>query len=247
MSNPWSWFGTVGAFSIQEVELSDEDKWLYAAQVGVEREKLMGLSGKLGLAYYSYDNIVGERNDIRAENEKDYTAPQFQQKGNALMDIDPTSDELFALASDFELLNLTVELNYSYWFPIHCILTADYVKNLGFDRDKVAERIGPDAEVPDNLDMGYQVKFKTGYPKPSTFGEWNLSLAYKYLQGDAVIDAFTDSDFHGGGTNAQGWILGGEFGLFKDVWLSTRWISTDEIEGPPLAVDTLQVDVNSRF
>ena len=247
MSNPWSAFVTLGAFSIQEVELSSQDKWLYAGQVGVERKKLMGLSGKLGVAYYEYDNIVGERNDALRPNERDYTAPQFQQRGNALMDIDPSDDELFALASDYELLNITGQLDYSYWFPVHCILTADYVKNLGFDRDKVAARIGLGADVPSGLDTGYQIKLKTGYPEPSTFGEWNVSLAYKYLEGDAVLDAFTDSDFHGGGTNAEGWILGAELGLFKDVWLSTKWMSTDEIDGPPLAIDTFQVDVNSRF
>jgi hypothetical protein len=121
------------------------------------------------------------------------------------------------------------------------------VKNLGFDRDKVAARIGPGADVPSGLDTGYQIKLKTGYPEPRTFGEWNVSLAYKYLEGDAVLDAFTDSDFHGGGTNAEGWILGAEFGLYRDVWLSTRWMSADEIEGPAVAIDTFQLDVNSRF
>jgi hypothetical protein len=190
---------------------------------------------------------VGERNNVSNPNEKDYTAPLFQQKGNSLMDIDPTSSELYALASNFELLNITGKLDYSYWFPIHCILTADFVKNLGFDREEVAARIGSGADVPEDLDTGYQIKFEVGYPKPSAFGEWSLGLAYKYLEGDAVLDAFTDSDFHLGGTNAKGWILGGKFGLYEDLWLRARWLTSDEIEGPPLAIDTLQVDVNAKF
>jgi hypothetical protein len=247
LGNPWVGFLTAGAFSIQEVELSSDDKWLYAGQIGVEHTKPMGLSGKLGLAYYRYEKMTGERNTVSIPNEQDYTAPLSQQKGNSLMDIDPTGGELYALASDFELLNIMGRLDYSYWFPIHCMLTADFVKNLGFDREETAARIGPGAEIPEDLDTGYQVKLDIGYPETRAFGEWNFSLAYKYIEGDAVLDAFTDSDFHLGGTNAKGWILGGQYGLYKDLWLRARWLTTDEVEGPPLAIDTLQVDVNAKF
>ncbi len=70
---------------------------------------------------------------------------------------------------------------------------------------------------------------------------------YKHLERDAVLDAFTDSDFHLGGTNTKGWVVGGNYGLVKNVWLSGRWLSGNVITGPQYGVDILQVDVNTRF
>jgi hypothetical protein len=62
-----------------------------------------------------------------------------------------------------------------------------------------------------------------------------------------VLDAFTDSDFHLGGTNAKGWVVGGNYGLMKNTWLTGRWLSSDVITGPKYGIDTLQVDINTRF
>ncbi len=90
-----------------------------------------------------------------------------------------------------------------------------------------------------------------GRPAIETFDKWKapwkVFLYYKYLEADAVVDAFTDSDFHLGGTNTKGWILGTEFGLMKNTWLTLRWLTADEIEGPPLAIDVLQVDLNASY
>jgi hypothetical protein len=245
MQNPWKGFLTLGVFPLYEEEFSDRDKWLYAGQAGVEYRKAMGLSGKLGVAYYDYENITGVRNDPLQPGVWDFTAPQFQQKGNTLMDIDPGAGIKTALASDYNLLNVTAQLDYDYWFPIHIVLLMDYVKNLGFDRTEVAARTG-NPNVEEDTE-GYQFGLTVGYPTIRYFGEWNTFLFYKYLGADAVLDAFTDSDFHLGGTNAKGWILGGELGLYKNVWLRGRWLTADEIKGPPLAIDVLQVDVNARF
>ena len=87
----------------------------------------------------------------------------------------------------------------------------------------------------------------------TTFGDsetrtpwaWNVSVGYKYLEPDAVPDAFTDSDFHLGGTNARGFIVGGSLGLFDNTWLTARWLSANEVYGPPMAIDVVQLDLNA--
>jgi hypothetical protein len=84
-------------------------------------------------------------------------------------------------------------------------------------------------------------------PKIKRSGEWQASIAHKYLERDAVLDALTDSDFHLGGTNAKGFIVGGSYGVDDNTWLSLRWYSSDQIDGVPLAIDTLQLDLNARF
>ena len=61
------------------------------------------------------------------------------------------------------------------------------------------------------------------------------------------MDGFADSDFHGGGTDAQGYTLAGEFGITRNTWMRMRYMSANEIDGPPLAVDILLVDLNAAF
>jgi hypothetical protein len=244
-------FLTLGVFPLQEVELSQKDKWMYGAQVGFNAR--LGGSSKMvfAVAYYDYRNIEGQQN-ASGDNRLDYTAPQFLQKGNNLFNIaDPSSgDTLLGLASDFNELNLTASIaNYSF-APTHIILTFDYVKNLGFDEQEILHRTGGLTLFPFGLNRdaeASQIKLTVGRPVVERSGEWQVSFAYKKIGGNAVLDAFTDSDFHLGGTDAKGWILGGAYGLAQDTWLSVRLISTDEIKGAPLGIDTLQIDLNAKF
>lgn len=77
--------------------------------------------------------------------------------------------------------------------------------------------------------------------------DWSVSLGYKYVESDAVVDGFTDSDFGLGGTNLKGYTLAGQLALAKRVWLRARWMSADSVDGPIFQVDTLQFDVNAKF
>lgn len=99
-------------------------------------------------------------------------------------------------------------------------------------------RSGPD---------GYYVSTTFGHTQTRKRWEWNVSLGYKYLEPDAVPDAFTDSDFHLGGTNARGYIVSGSLGLFDNTWMTARWLSASEVYGPPVAIDVVQLDINAGF
>lgn len=242
----WNLFLTGGAFPIQEIELSQRDKWLYGGQLGAEYRKEDELAAKLAVAYYGYSNIVGRVYD--SADTDNYTAPQFMQKGNSLFNINPLSSTTVpALAADYGELNLTARLDLGYWHPFHLIFTADYVNNLAFDRAAVARRGGVTPGEVLKQTEGYQFRLDAGHPKVREQWDWRAYMAYKRLEGDAVLDAFTDSDFRLGGTNAKGWILGGELGLLKNTSLSARWLTTNEITGPTFAVDLFQLDLNVRF
>lgn len=259
------YFGSLGVFPLQEVEFSSDDKWLYGAQFGFTyRDKLdrPWLGFKFAAAYYHYANLLGRVSPAGDPDLYDYTAPPFQQKGNALIDIDPDStDVLTALASEYRILDLLAEVDLTYWDPIRVIMTAEYVHNLGFDSGDILDRINQSSTTPFNgyipdEDYGYQVGLSVGYMTGNEFGDWRafkergdwrVFVYYRYLAGDAVLDAFTDSDFHLGGTNAKGWILGAEYGLARDVNLGFRWLTATEIEGPPLSIDVFQLDLNMAF
>ncbi|MBI3545024.1 MAG: putative porin [Gammaproteobacteria bacterium] len=244
LSDNISGFATLGWFPVQEVELSASDKSLSGAQVGMDWKISAHHGLKIGLAYYDYRHVSGRQADSAL---LDYTAPQFVQKGNSMFHIRTDtvfSNGLFGLAPNFKEIDLTAVWDIAAFDPVHVVFTGDYVKNVGFDRAEIQQRTGLDIEP---KTRGYQMKFAVGSPLIKKRGDWQFISAYKYLERDAVLDAFTDSDFHLGGTDAKGWILGGGYGLANNTWLSLRWLSANEIDGPPLAIDVLQLDLNARF
>ena len=240
-------FVTLGAFPLQEVELSSKDKWLFGAQTGFAYRSVNSSVFKIGLSYYHYANISGVRN-APDSTLMDYTAPPRVQKGNTMFDIsNSTTDpqqERWALAADYREAALSVIYDIASLSPVHVILSADYVKNIGFDKDKMQARAG--ASV-DEKTTGYDFGIHAGAPKIKQSGDWNIGLNYRYLERDAVLDAFTDSDFHLGGTDAQGYKLAMLYGIADNTWLRLSLISSNEIDGPPLGVTTVLTDLNARF
>ena len=257
-SDSWSLFSTLGAFPIEEVQTSDtnkaKDKWLFGAQAGLEWKSSNQSSVKFGAALYDFKNIEGKANAlILGETTYDGTVPAFRQKGNSTFDINKggvtscgqaSNNSGCGLASKFREINLTGQVDLAMFAPVHVILTGDYVKNIGFDADEIFARtnISYAKEV-----KGHQVKLSVGMADTVKKGDWQVYGAYKRLGADAVVDAYTDSDFHLGGTDAKGWILGGNYGLDKNAWVSLRWLSANEISGLPLAIDVLMLDLNAKF
>jgi polyhydroxyalkanoate synthesis regulator phasin len=239
-------FATIGAFPLEEVELSSDDKWLYAAQFGGVWRTDGGIRLKGSLSYYHYENIVGVRNAF-GSTLTDFTAPAFLQKGNTLFDIrndaDPSTN-LFALAADYHLADVLLSVDLPVFDDYQLAFAAEYVANLGFDRADVAARTG--IAVDERTD-GYMFEVGFGHPRLDRVHAWRASMRYRYLQRDAVLDAFTDSDFHLGGTDAQGYVLRGDYGLGRNVYLSFRYLSANEIDGPPLGIDVVQLDLNGQF
>jgi hypothetical protein len=200
--------------------------------------------------------------------------PLFGQKGNTVRLLRQQSTiaspgvntprpnfQYYGLASDFDPLALTTRLNIGYFSPFHIILDGEYVKNLAFNQDDVARVAlnnfsGRETDNAGNItregvydggDTGYLARVTIGNPELKERGDWNLSLAYKYLESDAILDAFADSDFGLGGTNLQGYIIGGKVALSRNVWTEARWMSADEIAGAPFAVDIFMLDINAKF
>lgn len=246
-------FVTAGVFPLQEIGANAstrvDDKWLFGAQAGVEWVPNTRRRIKLGAAYYQYENITGIRNPALGDSFNNASAPQFRQKGNSVFNIDNDGNaatNLWALASDYRIGSLSLVADFADFYPYHIIASFDWAHNFGFDRADILARTGQtlDEEVD-----GYQFKLTLGHPRFSYQEkyEWQAYVGYRYLERDAVLDAFTDSDFHLGGTNHKGFMIGGSLALFKNTWLSAKWMSSDEISGLPLSVDVFQLDLNAKF
>lgn len=238
-------FLTMAAMPLQEVELSSQDKWLYGAQLGISLRFAEDQKLRFAAAYYDFANVQGRMNALNSTL-LDYTAPQFLRTGNTLFDIrndtDATSN-LFALASKFRLVNVSATYDipvarYSLGFG------ADAVRNIAFNEADVSSRVGVDVKP---RTKGYQGYVGFGYPNVGHAGAWRASVGYRYLQRDAVLDSLTDSDFHGGGTDAAGYFFIGDYGLADRVWMRLRYLSANAIDGPTLGVDVLQLDLNTQF
>lgn len=244
-------FATAGLFPLQEIEQSAsvkaKDKWLIGAQAGTEWTPDTRTRIKAGLGYYDFRNVAGTANPLLNDTQFNLTAPQFRQKGNSVFNIDNDGNpntNLYALAADYRIANLTLVADFGQFDPVHVIGSVDFARNVGFDRAKSLARSGQNIKPETD---GYQAKLTVGYPRIAERHEWQAFVGYRYLERDAVLDAFTDSDFHLGGTNHKGFMIGGQYGLDKNTWLSARWMSSDRISGLPLSIDVLQLDLNAKF
>lgn len=262
INDSWSAFATLGAFPIDEIEGSDTNKasskWMYGSQAGIKWTSANRSTAKLGVALYDFSNVEGISNGVNVGPNAPYnsTVPVFRTKGNSVFDINGnqiSGGELYGLSSKFRELNITAEVDLATFDPVHVILTGDYVRNIGFDSKEIANRANLiSALIPKKEVNAYQFKLAVGMPKTYQARDWQAFAAYKRLEADSVLDAFTDSDFYLGGTNAKGWILGGSYGIDKNAWLTARWFSADEITprvalGNPLSIDVLMLDLNAKF
>ena len=247
-------FLTGAALPIQQPDFMLQDRWLIGGQLGLNWEFDNQNRLTAGAAFYNYIHMAGKRNAFLSRL-TDGTAPLFVQKGNTLFNIAnglPT-DVLLGLASDYKLLNFTMKLDLANLAPYHVIFTADVVKNIGFSEEDVAKRTSGSSIYLYNesrlrdRSLGALLGVDVGWREVVQQGAWQVGFDYRYLQRDAVLDAFTESTFHVGGTDAQGYRITGLYGLTNNLWMRARWMSATEIDGPPLSVQILQVDLNAQF
>lgn len=261
-------FLTVGAFPIKEENPpAASGRWMYGVQGGTQWDINSDTRLKVGLAMYDYRNFEGhvERADSLDVLGKPITAnygqyeygANLRQKGNSLFATnalgDTGSTAYWGLVSKFRPINLTASLDLANFDPVHVVLTGDWVKNTAFDRAEILRRTEGRVNLTDGSDHGYQYKLTVGMPQVKNPRDWQVSASYRYLGSDAVVDAFTDSDFGLGGTNLKGYILGAQYGLDRNAVLNLRWLSADSIDSfsfiptHKFSVDVFQADVSVKF
>jgi hypothetical protein len=247
-------------------QANSHDAYLFAAQAGAAWQANDDLAAKLGVAFFDYSNVQGKLSDPCFDPtgvggcDTDDTKPPFLQQGNTVFPIrdivsngstdNPATPEFFGLASRFDVLDVHGQTVLTNFHPIDIVIDGDFIKNLGFNRKAIAaeavNNLGPNGAFQGG-DTGYQVSLQVGYRQLEKLWDWNASVAYKYLESDATPDAFTDSDFHLGGTNAKGYILRANLGLDANSWIAASFFATNEVSGPPYGEDTAQLDLNAKF
>lgn len=216
--------------------------------------------------------VVYSKSDVCST---DWSRPSFMQKGNTLFllrDIVPSGIagvseyQYLGLASQFNLLDLNLQYDTRVFNGLGLRLAGNYVRNLAYKRGKMEDRAGGLNNIASNV--GYdstdpanpratgiqsgpnawmlQATLGNGFGLNDK-GDWMAFVGYKYIQPDAMPDAYNDPTFHLGGTNARGYYIGAGYAIDKNVFAQMRWISSKEVYGPPLSIDVLQFELNARF
>jgi hypothetical protein len=240
-------FFTFGGHQLQEIEFSAQDKWLVGAEAGANLRWAGSQRLRLAGAFFDFFNVTGRENPVGSPGLYNYTAPQFIRWGNTVFDIanaaNPSAN-LFAYASKFRLgdVNATYTLGIGRY---QLSYTVDVVKNFGFNAQQIFNLTGE--TVSRDRNTGLQTEVGFGYPTVLTAGTWRAVIGYRYLRGDAVIDEYTDSDFHFGGTNAKGYYFVVDYGLASRLSGRLRYLSSNEIDGARFGIDTWQLDLRTTF
>jgi len=215
------------------------------------------------------------QSELAAFCSTDHLQPLFLTKGNTLsplrrtltpLDPGDTTQQLLGYTFKYRILDVNGAVTVPLGEAMVANLTASYVKNLGLKLGDICRNGAAGAPYNNNAagtgtycdgtanaarfaggDTGYRAQALIGTIDPRKAGQWNAFAGYRYLETDAVLDALTDSDFHLGGTNAKGYFVGGGYAVRDNVRISGKWMSANEISGPPLAIDVLQIDLQVNF
>jgi hypothetical protein len=277
-------FATAGAFPLEEFNVSSSDKWLYGLQAGVDWALDNTWQLRMSLGVYDFHGIEGVRETAlppagpRAGT-VGYLASQYpasaRLKGNTLMRLNceacATDAPVWGLASKFRPVNLTAGITFNRFDPVLVGVTLDWVKNSAFDLGDIARRAGATQALAfDGLrekTTGVQGRVLVGPARLAERGDWQAFAALRRFERDAWPDAFTDTTWHGGGTNYQGWTLGGQYAFDRNASVGLRLTSTRNLDdrvrflatpgdpnsvsgnlsSAPLKIETLQIDVSTRF
>ena len=185
--------------------------------------------------------------------------------------------QYFGLATPFQVLSFTGRLDFNQWEPCQISLRGEYARNLAFDQFDIdskavnnrgalppvdpaaapATTVAADGSTTTTApspvgayeggDTAWMLNLQIGKSVFEKRGDWNAFVGYRYVESDAVVDGFTESEFGGGGTNVKGFVVGGSIALSKRVKFGVQWMSAEQIAGPPLKTDTLMIDFSAKF
>ncbi|MCE9520202.1 MAG: putative porin, partial [Verrucomicrobia bacterium] len=237
------------------------------ATAAVAYYNFQGVAGELSDPFIPFNS--------QDQSNTDGTRQSFAQRGNtyrAIRNIVPdalnnygTSNQYqyFGLASPFEVLSYSARLNLNYFEPVQISFLGEYAKNLAWNKSDINQvavnnrgpvpvsATDPTAPAPmgeyDGGGTAWTLACIIGKPVCERAGDWSMTCGYRHVESDAVVDSFTDSDFAAGGTNVEGYTVGGSVALSPRVKFGARWMGANQIAGPPLKSDVLLLDLTAKF
>jgi hypothetical protein len=241
ITDAFTLFANFGQFVLDEDSADSNDQYLLAYQGGVEAK--FGIN-RLRLAAGLFDAVKLNTGGI-----SEATLQQFNSRAGA-------ATNASAYVNDYDVLQLT-GLFETAVIGIPLEFTADYVKNItgtqtcANNGNNVFGRCS--GFVVEGQNKGYQVGVRLG--RASKARTWEVAYYYKWLQADAVLSAFADSDFGEGGTNRRGNIVWVGYNFTDYLNFRVKFFNTKPLERSVCGtntscrdqIDRLQVDMVWSF
>jgi hypothetical protein len=206
---------------------NNEDANIFGAQAGL---KFALLGGETRLAVQYYDCGACKENNPFAV----YVGQTGSSWGNTTITQAP---DVRVLKYDYNVLELAAEMNTTL-FGLPFQAWVDWAENTA-------------------ADVEYSTAWNAGVyvGKASERRTWEGGVMYQSLDKDALFAQLIDSDFGGGNTDTEGWVLRAGYAPVKNIVLNaTYFINTLNKDVPvsgtdirDLNYDRLQLDINYKF
>ncbi len=203
-----------GAFFYVEERKADDDTWMAGGQAALDIEASDNVDFVIGGGYYDYQNVEGFEGIYDSD---DFGGNTHESMVEGLVATDGYAWD-FNLFEVFGGVSVGME-NRS--FKAY----GNYVTNTGAD----------------SCDSGWLIGGTFAHGKDK--GHFKVYGTWREIESDAVIGAFTDSDFRGGGTDGSGLEVGVRYGAAKKVDLGLTYFLNDKGIDEEVEYKRLQADL----
>lgn len=214
-------FFNTGLWVLDEYSNNTDDPFMYYFQPGFKYSFLENnLKLKMACAAYFFDNVQGKTLDHSAGSNSTTGTPA-------------------GLMYDYNSVSPSMELGINKPLVLSKIPGVDYAAVF-------AEGVHNPSPKDDH--SGWSAGIKLGAEKIQDWGQWQLKYIYKRLEKDSWLDAFPDSDAHGGRTDIKGHEVILEYGLGKNTSIGIDWYEIDRIKSSTSdRANVFQIDWMMKF
>jgi hypothetical protein len=218
-------FGTAYNYWINEVSGAETGNTSDTMLHGAQFGARLPIGGNsLMLAAHYYDLSAGQGR-----------APFYGGNANGNTTVSVGTPATAVLLNDYEVISLSAEFT-AMLGDLPLQIWADAAQN----------------QDPDDLDTAWAAGVLFG--KASNYRTWELGAAYQVIEKDALFAQLIDSDFAGGVSDTEGWVLRAGYTPVKNWTLNATYFLNKRNADVPTSsgqseidYDRLQVDFNVKF
>jgi cell division protein FtsB len=218
-------FGTAYNYWVNEISGAETGRTADTMLHGLQiGMRLPVASSNLMFALHYYDLSAGQGR-----------APFYNNSANGNTTINVGTPATAVLLNDYEVLNLSAEFN-TMIGQLPLTVWADAAQN----------------QDPDDLDTAWSTGVMLG--KAGNYRTWEVGAFYQVIEKDALFAQLIDSDFAGGNSDSEGWVLRGGFAPQRNWVLNATYFlnkrnrdSAASSGQTEIDYDRLQLDFNVKF
>ncbi len=215
-----------GMFVLKENSSSKDQSMLYASEIFTYRNDENTFNLKTAFSYYGFYNVKGN-SELTDRPSTNYI------KSNTVIG----SKYLYkyeTLAWDWEVSkNFESPLSFYINEIRNITLFSTLARNTAISEDK--------------LNKAWLLGVRIGHEKVSNTGEFNISYSRRWLENNAFLDTYPDSDFFGGSTGVKGNEIILCYGLGRDFNITFDYYNSEPIKSIKKGEELLQIDLNMKF